>query len=198
METEADFYEEFKKLHPKPYFSFPDIPDYKGYSFEKLNVKNFEQLYLLFQDDHSVFVDERFKDYKEAKDYATYVTVCGAYSAKHGLQDWLFKLPGGEYAGIIHLYDLSLETFAQNNCRVWIGFATQNKFRNNGITTEVIQHFIHYIFTSYPSINFIHAMTLKENLLAKKLLIKVGFSKDIEERISKIHAFYLLTRPGLS
>jgi hypothetical protein len=41
-------------------------------------------------------------------------------------------------------------------------------------------------------------MTLKDNLLAKKLLTKVGFSKDIEERISKIHDFYLLSRPGLS
>jgi hypothetical protein len=34
MEPEANFYEEFKKLHPKPYFSFPDIPDYKGYSLK--------------------------------------------------------------------------------------------------------------------------------------------------------------------
>jgi hypothetical protein len=71
MEPETNFYEEFKRLHPKPYFSFPDIPDYKGYSFEKLNIENFKQLYLLFEDDDSNFVDERFKDYKEAKDYAT-------------------------------------------------------------------------------------------------------------------------------
>ncbi len=60
MEPEANFYEEFKRLHPKPYFSFPDIPDYKGYSFEKLNIENFKQLYLLFEDDDSNFVDERF------------------------------------------------------------------------------------------------------------------------------------------
>jgi len=53
MEPEANFYEEFKRLHPKPYFSFPDIPDYKGYSFEKLNIENFKQLYLLFEDDES-------------------------------------------------------------------------------------------------------------------------------------------------
>ena len=198
MEPEANFYEEFKRLHPKPYFSFPDIPDYKGYSFEKLNIENFKQLYLLFEDDDSNFVDERFKVYKEAKDYATYVTVCGAHSPKHGCQDWFFKLPGEEYVGIIHLYDLSLETFAQNNRRAWIGFATKNKFRNNGITTEVIQYFISYIFASYPAINFIHTMTFKENVFAKKLLTKVGFSKDIEERASKIHEFYLLSRPELS
>ena len=41
-------------------------------------------------------------------------------------------------------------------------------------------------------------MTFKENVFAKKLLTKVGFSKDIEERVSKIHEFYLLSRPELS
>ena len=69
--------------------------------------------------------DERFKTYEAAKDYAKYISVCGAYVPKHGCQDWLLKLSDGEYACILHLYDLSIENFGQNNKRAWIGFATK-------------------------------------------------------------------------
>lgn len=128
MDSE-DFYIEFRKLHPKPYFNFPEIPSTNELSFEKLDSENFEQSYLLFERDESPFVDMRFKFYEEAKQYAKYIFFCGAYSPKHGCQDWLFKW-NNQYAGILHLYDLSLETFGQNNRRAWIGFATTEPFRN--------------------------------------------------------------------
>jgi hypothetical protein len=67
----------------------------------------------LFENEASPFVDERFKTYEGAKEYANDISFCGAYMPKHGGQDWLFKTPTGEYGGILHLYDLSKETFAK-------------------------------------------------------------------------------------
>lgn len=194
---EADFYHEFRRLHPKPYFSLPEIPPTGELTFEKLNLENFEQLYKLFENGNSPFVDERFKTYEGAKDYASYISTYGAYTPKHGGQDWFFKLPNQTYAGIVHLYDLSLETFGQNHKRAWIGFATKEEFRNQHITSKAVRHFIDYLFQYYPVIDFIHAMTHRENIATIRFLEHLGFLNDREERL-KVHRFFILTLPALS
>ena len=158
-----------------------------------MTTENFQQLYLLFEGDDSPFTDKRFKQYDSAKLYASELEKYGRFSPKHGSQDWLFKWKD-EYAGILHLYDLSLETFAENNKRCWIGFATKPSLRKKGITKKVVSHFINYIFQYFPEINFIHAMTLKENIAAEALLFSLGFKRDEEERLSKNHNFYLLEK----
>ncbi|HRO44166.1 MAG TPA: hypothetical protein PL009_15135 [Flavipsychrobacter sp.] len=113
----------------KPLFFFPDIPDSQAYRFEKLTTENFSQLYLMFEGDDSPFTDHQFKTYSGVKEYAQFRETYGAYSAKHGGQDWLFQLrASGQYAGILHLYDLSLETFFDNNKRCWIGFAVPRSY----------------------------------------------------------------------
>lgn len=182
------------KPHPKePYFVFPDIPPYEEVSFEKLTSENFQQLCLMFEADENPFTDERFKHYDKAKKYAQGIEEYGAYSPKHGGQDWLF-LWKNKYAGVLHLYDLSLETFAENNRRCWIGFATKPAIRNKGITKKALQYFLQYIFRNYPLIKYIHAMTLKENVPAEALLRSVGFKEDEEERMSEVHGFYVLEK----
>jgi RimJ/RimL family protein N-acetyltransferase len=177
----------------EPYFVFEDIPPYEEFLFEKLTSKNFEQLYQMFESDESSFTDARFKDYAKAALYARHLKEYGVYLPKHGSQDWLYLL-NGKYAGVFHLYDLSLETFAENNKRCWIGFATKPALRNKGITKKALRYFLKYIFKDYPFIEYIHSMTLKENTAAKALLKAVGFSEDEDERMSKVHAFYLLQR----
>jgi len=175
------------------YFIFPDVASYNELSFEKLTFKNCQQLYLMLKDDENHFTDNRFKHYEDAKEYAQYIEQHGAYSAKHSGQDWLF-LWKGEYAGVLHLYDLSLETFAENNHRCWVGFATKPAMRNKGITKKALQRFIQYIFENYPFIKYLHSMTLKENLASQALLRSVGFKEDKEERMAKEYVFYLMEK----
>ncbi|MBC7743616.1 MAG: GNAT family N-acetyltransferase [Flavobacterium sp.] len=177
----------------EPYFVFPDIPAYKELSFEKLTSANFAQLYLLFESDENPFTDTQFKHYDSAKEYANNLEQYGAYSTKHGGQDCLF-LWNDEYAGILHLYDLSLETFAENNRRCWVGFATKPVLRKKGITKKVLRYFIKYIFKNYPLIRYVHSMTFKENLPAQGLLKAVGFREDDAERMSMVHVFYVRER----
>ena len=176
-----------------PYFTFPDIPPFETFTFEKLSLANFEQLYLLFKDDDSPFTDERFKHYETAQQYAGDLEEYGASSPKHGGQDWFFK-QGDVYLGILHLYDLSLETFAENNKRCWIGFAIKPSMRRKGITRKMVHYFIHYIFSFYPLIDYIHAMTWKENEPSQAFLLSAGFQYDAAERLSDKYSFYVLLR----
>ncbi len=188
-----DFYTDFKRLHPKVQFHFPAIPSLPDYTFESLDSTNFDQLYGLFANDASPFVDSRFKTYDGAKEYAKELSFCGAYMPKHGGHDWLFKT-STEYAGILHLYDLSKETFAQNHKRAWIGFATKASFRGQHKTLAVVKHFINSIFVLYPHINFIHAATAVDNIISQNFLIKLGFIVDTQERLSKEETFYFFHR----
>jgi RimJ/RimL family protein N-acetyltransferase len=176
-----------------PYFVFPGIPAKGELSFEKLSSENFHRFYDMFKSDESPFTDERFKDYEQAKEYVQYIEQYGTVLPKQGLQDWLF-LWEGQYAGVLHLYDLSLETFAENDKRCWVGFATKPVLRNKGITKKAFHHFVHYIFEQYPNIKYIHSMTLKENLAAQALLRSLHFKEDMAERLEQEYAFYILQK----
>lgn len=79
-----DFSNESGKRHPTSYFSFPPIASLLEATFEQLSLQSFVKLYLLFKNDPSPFVDERFKNYERAKEYAAYLDYYGAYSPKHG------------------------------------------------------------------------------------------------------------------
>ena len=177
----------------KAYFNFPDIKGYGEFSFEKLTTKNFQQLWMLFEVDDSPFTEESFKQYDLAEKYANDLEKYGRFSPKHGSQDWLFKWKE-EYAGILHLYDLSLETFAENNKRCWIGFATKPLLRKKGITKRAVSCFVNYIYTNFTEIKYVHSMTLKGNVAAGALLFSIGFKKDVEERLSENYNFYLLEK----
>jgi RimJ/RimL family protein N-acetyltransferase len=179
----------------KSYFDFPDIDPVDDFSFEKFSAENFPQLYLMFENDDSPFTDERFKQYNTALQYANDQEKYGRSSPKHGSQDWLFKWKG-EYAGILHLYDRSLETFGENNKRCWIGFAIRPSLRKKGVTRKAISHFLNYIQRAYTEIEYIHAMTLINNVIAGTLLLSSGFQKDTTDRVSKKHNFYLFKRAG--
>lgn len=177
----------------KPFFTFPDIKSWNNISFEKLNDNNFQQLYLMFENDDTVFTDERFKHYDSAQAYAKGLMQYGAYSPKHGSQDWLW-LTDENYTGILHLYDLSLENFSDNDKRCWIGFATKQVMRNKGITKKVVSYFMQYIFENYTSIKFIHAMTSLHNNAAQALLSSLHFKHDFTERLSNDYTFFIYNK----
>lgn len=177
----------------KHYFGFPDMEDVNNFSFEKLTAENYQILVCLFSNDDSPFTEDAFKHDDTAKKYAVFIDQHGARYPKHGCQDWFFKI-GNKYTGILHLYDLSLETFNDNHRRCWIGFAVAPEMRRQGIAQKVVTHFIDYILNNYPGIHYIHAMTMQNNLPARELLQKTGFKEDNAERIQDKYSFYLMTR----
>lgn len=74
----------------KPFFTFPEIKTNGEFSFGKLTMQNFEQLYRMFESDDNIFTDERFKSHEGAKIYAEDRVRYAALSAKHAGQDWFF------------------------------------------------------------------------------------------------------------
>lgn len=178
------------KIEKKQFFTFPAIEPVGEFLFEKLTTQNFGQLYMMFGNDDNIFTDERFKNYEGAKIYAEDREQYAAFSPKHAGQDWFFYWQDN-IAGILHLYDLSLETFTGNNKRCWIGFAIKPELRNKGITKKVVQIFIDYIFKNYRFIEYIHAVVENDNKVSQCLLFSLNFKRDFAAGNSDAYHYYV-------
>jgi RimJ/RimL family protein N-acetyltransferase len=144
----------------------------------------------MFEGDDNVFTDERFKHYSGAEIYAGDRVNYAAFSPKHAGQDWFFYWQNN-IAGIMHLYDLSLETLAGNNKRCWIGFAIKPELRNKGITKKAARIFIDYIFSNYSFIEYIHAMVENDNKVSQHLLCSLNFKRDTVRDDAQAYHFYV-------
>lgn len=139
-------------------------------TYETLTMDNCYVLLDLFAGDDNPFVDRRFKERSEVESYAQFITE-SVYSMKRAACDYLFKTRDGQYAGVVHLYEMSRETGA-TGCSV--GFATAAPFRRKGLTLEAFRHLISQVFSSY-AIQTVHAQTSHLNIASNYLICKTGF-----------------------
>lgn len=95
---------------------------------------------------------------------------------------------------MLHLYDLSLETYANNNKWCWIGFAIKPELRNRGITKKVAQIFIDYILKNYQFIEYIHAIVENDNKVSQGLLSSLNFKRDFAAENAASYHYYMYQR----
>ncbi len=157
-----------------PYFLFPTPLPSARLVYERLELTNASNLLKMFQDDVSPFVSKSFKYQHLAIKYCAHIVRYSRTSAQRGGADFFFKTLQGSYAGILHLYDLSLENYATNYASCTIGFATAASFRGQGLTLEALKHFANHIFRHYEVVSII-AYTDESNRAAQNLLLKAGF-----------------------
>jgi RimJ/RimL family protein N-acetyltransferase len=153
---------------------------------------NFEQLYKLFKEDQNPFVLKNFKNLQEARLYAE-DRVQAEKRPKQAGCDWLVKIKPDIYAGILHLYDLSIETNAHSCC---IGIVIAEYFREQGIATEAIKHLLKYIFNHFEQINTVIVYTKPENFKMVRLLKKLNFSPSEHKKFiySDAYSFFMLKK----
>jgi RimJ/RimL family protein N-acetyltransferase len=140
---------------------FPPMSDSERLSFEIITDNNYSTLVSLFETDENPFIDERFKSFDQAKEYAEDLKDM-LYDTKHGGCDFLIRLKNTPiYIGVLHLFDFSLETYRAQSCT--LGFAIAAPFRRNRYATEAMQQLINYAHTHHNKKSFL-VYTDKENL----------------------------------
>jgi ribosomal-protein-alanine N-acetyltransferase len=173
----ADLISVHRQQHPKPYFKFPDLRESERLRYERLDEKNCVQILALFDQEENVFLPAYYQDEEKLKDSAIWSSERGAYCPKTGQADWIVKAKASEdVVGILHLYDLKLETFNDNHKRCTVGFAIGQKFRRRYFATEALQQLLAYTHEQMKR-NFILAYTEKENTASASLLHKLNFEK---------------------
>ena len=191
------FFEMFRKQHPKPYFNFTNIKPSKYLEYEVLNQSNYIEIYKMFKGDTNPYIMKEYQNLERLEEYTDYQVNYNRYSPKRGGCDWLFKLKESkEYIGLLNLYDMSLENFADNDKRCTIGFSTKKAYRRKGFTREAVTNLIHHIYQNFPEREKILAYTKKENEASKRFLEKLGFKTSKEDYISERYDYFeLLKQP---
>jgi RimJ/RimL family protein N-acetyltransferase len=161
---------------------FPLLPPSERLAYEPLSEANAHVLVALFEQDKSHFIDKRFKNIATAKQYAT-ESVSMLYMAKHGGCDFLIQQKSnGTYIGILHLFDLSLETFNDNHLRATIGFAIAASFRSQYFATEAVKHLIDYVQNTLQRPHIL-AYTHPKNEAANDFMLSLGMTLNTEDYI---------------
>lgn len=166
------------------HFHFPKLPDSQRLEFEKLSQENAGQILELFSQDPNEFIIPEFKEEKYWKKYVDWQLNLAPFSPKHGAQDWLIKLKEtGEYVGLLHLYELSLETFMQNHQRCHVGIVMKSNQRRKYLASEALSGLMNYAFGEMER-NLIIARTEHANSASQKMLLSLGF-QDVSENYSR-------------
>lgn len=162
-----------------PRWTFPPIDDTARLRFERLTADNAERCWQMFVGDTNPFLDEYFVKREEFEDYVDYLCNDMPYSPKRGGADWLCCLRAGDAqaeavtdvadVGVLHLYDLSLENYADRLQRCTIGFASAAPFRRQGFMKEAVPHFAQYIAQALSRTRIV-AYTKRENAASIALL----------------------------
>lgn len=169
------YYDYFRRQHTRPYFNFDTPMSHSArLAYEPLRLENYKRLFDLFETDDNLYVDERFKYEGAARDYVSDLDNFARYSPKYGGQDWLFRLQGGAYAGVLHVYDLNIDTTEDRHLKATLGFSTAREFRRQGYTLEAFLHLSEHVAVHLGK-PLQRAFTRTTNLPATGLLKKAGF-----------------------
>lgn len=167
---------------PKTLHHFPLFQPSQRLAYVPLTVANSHHLVEMFQYDENIFIEERFKDEVKAKKYAE-ESEAAKYYAKHGGCDFLIRLKESEtYIGVLHLFDLSTEEFADNHLRASIGFSIAVPFRRQYFATEAVKHLIDYAQNALKKTNIL-AYTHPENEAANDFLLSLDMTLNTEDYI---------------
>ena len=197
---EHDAFNDFSDQAPsgrRAHFVFQNLPPSAHLIYQLLSWENHSILLDLFAEDTHAFVDARFKTAETLREYVAYQMDYAAYSAKRGGCDWFF-LYQGQYAGIIHLYDLSVETTDNRHRRCTIGFATSAPFRRQRLTSEAVRHLLAHVFTHFH-MQEVMAYRHRENIASGLFLEKLGFeNRDEVHKPDDLYHYYTLQREAFA
>ncbi len=175
--NEKEYFPSADKPQRKPAFDFRNLPPSGNLTYELLSWDNYMQFHLLFKDDSNEFVDRRFKNIGDVRQYTEYQMEYAWYSPKRGGCDWFF-LQDNQYAGVIHLYNLSRDKDSSYQCT--IGFATAAPFRRQGLTREAVWHLLNQVFYHFDKQEVL-SYTRLGNIASMGLLKSLGFENCDED-----------------
>lgn len=176
------FYVE-RNIGKKPLWLFPELAASGDLTFERLTFGNRQPVLRMFSTDANPFVSEDFKTAELLYHYVANLWICAPYSPKHGAADWIIRAKG-EDAGLLHLYDVSRETWGLNNRRCCIGYTIAEKFRGTGLAQNAVGALQSYAFSRLDMLVLL-AIPDGCNERSIRFLRRLGYEEFTNEEIEK-------------
>ncbi len=197
QEKRDEYLLHWQKTRKGPYFDFQEMPASERLEFEMLSEENYLKILEIFQGEENPFFMNYYSDNKALEQYKMLSFEYGRYSSNHAGCDWLVKLKDTNiYIGILHLYEMSLETFLDRHKRCTIGFAFSQQYRRQRYGTEAVQHFACYVFDHFK-MKCLLAYTDKKNEVSIAFMQQMGFIQCDEKYSNRGLHFFELTKDSL-
>lgn len=159
-----------------------DLPDSERLAFAPLSMRNYRVLHRLFAHEANPFFRDYYTDTAALRDYAFGQMYYGRFSGKHGVHDWFIRSRRDRrYVGILHLFDLSLETYRNSHQTCTIGFAVAEGYRRQGIAREAAAHLLRFLFGE-GGMRRVRAFAYPDNAPSQALLRSLGFVEVPDRR----------------
>ena len=174
-----------------PFWEFPETIPGEDLRLERMTFENYQELVSVFADDENPFVEQQFRQLDTLYEYVGYLMAIFPYHGKHGGADYLVY-PTGEHlpAGIVHLYDLNIETDKKD--RAFIGFQIGSAHRGTSVGHRAVSALEGYALEQ-RGLERLYATTLIDNIGSINFLLRRGYRRIESEGP---HCEFLLTRPG--
>lgn len=163
-----------------PLWNFADFPPSNNLVFERLHFDNRNVVLEMFANDKSPFVDGSFKSPEKLYAYVAEHWISSPYSTKHGAADWIVRTRQDDPVGLIHVYDVSRETWALNHRRCSIGYAVAENFRGSSLAQEAVRALQDYLFSSHDMLMLL-AMPDKANARSVRFLRNLGYEDRTQD-----------------
>lgn len=160
----------------EPLWRFSDIPPSGNLVFERLHFDNRDLVLEMFEGDESPFVDRAFKSPDNLYAYVAAQWICGPYSPKHGSADWVARTRHGDPVGLLHVYDVSRETWGLNHRRCSIGYVVVESLRGSGLAEEAVRALQDHLYQTLDMLMLL-AMPDRENERSARFLKKLGYEE---------------------
>lgn len=176
--------------HRSPAITMPLLPPSERLHYELLSEVNEAEMLAMFADDPSPYVQRDFKHADSLSHYVDHLLTYSRYSAKRAGCDWLLRhRANGHYLGVLHLYDLSQETFFNYHRKCTLGFAIRASARRQGFASEAVRHLLAFLRRELHQMRAL-AYTHHDNQASQALLRHLGFVGTPADQYIGNYAYY--------
>lgn len=197
--SDALWYSLHRNLGRVPIWTFPDVLRGGGLRGIRLTFDNYDDLWPVFADDPSPYIDDRFKTRELLYAYTLMNRGSLPYSGKRGGADWLLidspdetetyaahdsifsqgplhLREGQRLIGILHLYALSRERYEGRQPNPFVGLQLISAAHGTGQAAVALGLLERYVQETYSEVSGVTANIDKENLRSRRFFEKQGYA----------------------
>ena len=191
-----------RNLGREPRWTFPDVLTGPGVRLHRLHFDNYDSLWPLLAEGDTHYVEREYREREQLYEQVVYLYGYAPFSGKRGAVDYLVlredeatefaerQLWGSDrelrqddeqkLAGVVHLYNLSMERFGRGMPNPLLGIQLAEAHRGTGIADRALDVLEWYVAETYPEATAVTAMIKRENARSIRFFRRRGYEMSTE------------------
>ena len=197
-----------------PRWTFPDALTGPGVSLHRLHFDNYEALWPRLAQGDTAYVEREYRERTLLYEQVVHHHGYAPYSGNHGAVDYLVldiaqkeeglaqpaflgsdrSLSDAEaerLAGVVHLYDLSMERLGDGMRNPFVGIQLAEAYRGTGTADRALDVLERFVEQTYEEARGVTAMIKRENARSIRFFGRRGYAESAEYGLRKDTVFMI-------